>query len=61
MTDEHPDYANVIALPPLVYLTFFALGVGPGPRVAACTLGQRATVSAGLRTGRERRAPHRKS
>ncbi|MGH8613515.1 MAG: methyltransferase family protein [Gammaproteobacteria bacterium] len=28
MPDEHPDHANVVALPPLVYLAFFFLGVG---------------------------------
>ena len=28
MTDEHRDHANVLELPPLVYLAFFALGVG---------------------------------
>lgn len=28
MTDEHPDHADIIALPPVVYLAFFALGMG---------------------------------
>ncbi len=28
MPDERPDHANVVALPPLVYLAFLFLGVG---------------------------------